>query len=273
MVLRATLDTEEQLGPDYWLSNAGNTASSPARMHAQRWPVIQIIGGQYSDAGAFPPNWIAIPQNQFLLDYSVSGVSSTAGTQLAGPAGAGPAAILIAPGIVSFAGGRRSTRLNVSYINGWPHCGLTATVTAGAITATVDDVTGWPGAFGFIYDDDLTEQINVVSVVANNPTVLSLGNGSLSISVPTGPGTVTFANPVLYTHNRMVPNQPTVMSCLPSSVIWATMCMAASIVFTRGATATSIQQMPGSSVNTGQASSTALIRQAQEVLMPYKRVL
>jgi len=273
MVLRATLDTEEQLGPDYWLSNAGNSSNSPARLHAVRWPIIQVIGGQFSDANAFPPSWQALDATKFLLDYSVSGVSSTAGTQLAGPAGAGPAAILVAPGVVSFAGGRRGTRLNVSYINGWPHCGITATANAGTNTLTVDDVTGWAGAFGFIYDDDLTEQINVTSVVANNPTVLSLGGGSLTISVPTGPGTVTLASNLLYTHNRMVANQPTVMSCLPESVLWATMLMAASIVFTRGATATAIQQMPGSSVNTGQASSMALTKQAQEILQPYKRVL
>lgn len=269
-ILRATLDTEELLGPDYWLSLPGNS-TGPARLHAVRWPIIQILGGQVSNALAFPPSWTALDSTNFLLDYSVSGDVSTS---VAGAAGAGPSAILVKPGVISFANGRRGTRLNVSYVNGWPHCGITASAIAGAVTLTVDDVTGFTGSTAFIYDDDLTEQIKVTSVVATNPIVLSLGGGSLSVTVQSGPGTITLAAPGLqYTHNRMVAGQPTILSSLPESVIWATMLMASAVVFTRGATATTIQAMPGSSMNTGQASSMALMNQAHEILGPYRRVL
>ena len=57
--LRATLSTEEQSGPDYYLTV--QVGSGMGRMILQRWPVTQIVAVNVAAAAGFPTQWTAVP--------------------------------------------------------------------------------------------------------------------------------------------------------------------------------------------------------------------
>ena len=50
--LRATLATEEQSGPDYWLTV--QVGSGMGRMVLQRWPITQIVAVNVAASAGFP---------------------------------------------------------------------------------------------------------------------------------------------------------------------------------------------------------------------------
>ena len=272
--LRASLTSERLLGPDYYLT-IPQGAFGPARLHVSRFPVVRVMGGQISPAQSFPPQWTTLAASQFQLDYSIIGDVST--DPMINAAGAGPAAVLVAPGYISWAGGRRGMRLQVDYISGWRMSGITSQAIAGATSLQVDDVIGWDQLsentnqfpLATIFDDDLSEDVQVSTAVATNPIVTSSG-----VTVQAGPGTLTLRPPGLqYTHNRMTGVSPTLITCMPDSVIWGTTLLAASMALTRGATASTMPAMPGSSSSSGSAAKTALVARAQELLRPYRRPL
>lgn len=143
-VLRATIDTEEVDGPDYTIT----VSRRGARMLLTRWPVLSLISAQYSGANVFPRQYQAIPQNMMALEYSSPGVLGTAAPD---DAGVGPNALIVAPGYLNWAYGRNGWRLQATYVNGWPHAGLTATTglpTSTTATTLVDTAAAWtPAAF------------------------------------------------------------------------------------------------------------------------------
>src|SRR5262249_14999571 len=116
----------------------------------------------------------------------------------------GGQAILVAPGYITWRYGRNGFAVQVSYINGWPHAGITQAASAGDTILHVDDCTGWgitsyygvTGATGTIKDGNEQEVIH--------------GN---STSAAAGPGTITLASPLTYPHET-----GTVVTALPSSV-------------------------------------------------------
>lgn len=252
--LRASVDSETMQGPDFRLTvdNQG-----VARAVTSRWPVLSVLGGRVSARAAFPRQWTTIPASQMEPESTPIGVYGSTGF---GAAGAGGNAILVAPGYVSRAGGRNNATLEVWYLNGWPHAGVTAPSLGGA-TLQVDDVTGFAGASAFIYDGAATEQVQVVSVSADQGVTVPGGS-----SVPTGPGTVTLASPSL-AHDTGV-----VLSALPQAIPWAAILYAAADAETSGAAAITVQALPGSA--TGNAKDVASLRtQAEKLLAPYRRVI
>jgi hypothetical protein len=252
-VLKATIDVEQLSGPgDFRFQLQNNTGR--ARLLMSRSPVLQVLGGQYTPAGAFPATWTTLPATAFRIERPVIGVY---GTSVAGGSGDGGQAILLAPGYVTWLFGRYNTDIQVTYINGWPHTSLTSPATAGSTTLAVDDCTGWgpaagstQGAAGTVYD--AAQEEGIVCTAA---------------SATQGPGTLTLAGPLQFSHGY-----GTLISAMPSSIQQATILLAVSQALVRGSTATTVQAVPGSSVGPG-ASPKDFVDAARLILHPYKRVL
>jgi len=246
-VLRATADPVTMYGPDYYLTVGPNWV---ARMQLPRWPVLSVVSARVSPAAAFPPVWQTIPTDGIRVQNPPVGVP--------GDAGAGCAVALIAPGYVSWQNGRNGYMVELTYLNGWPHTSLTADATSGATTIAVDDVTGWLGATGTIFDGANTEQITVTAV-----TPIVTGTAT-----PIGPGMLTLATSLLNDHVSGV-----LVTTMPENIQWATIMLASAQALTRGATATTIQALPGVRTAMGGGDAGGLIKTATDILNTYARVI
>ena len=251
--LRATLATETQSGPDYWLTV--QVGSGLGRMVLQRWPVTQIVSVQVAASAGFPHQWTSVPAGYWDIERPPMGQY---GTNAPSGAGEGGQAILIAPAYVNWCNGRNGLRVQVQYLHGWPHAGLTTAGTAGTSALVVDDCTGWgppastsggvssTGATGVIYDGASQETIQVTAA-----------------SVTAGPGTLTLASPTTYAHNAGV-----MASALPANVIWSSALFTGADALTRGATTTTVRSLPG---HAGGASGADELRiDAELKLRPYR---
>ncbi len=251
--LHATIDAETLTGPgDFRFQLENNTGR--AIMLLSRSPVTSVLGGQWTPAAAFPPQYTTIAANMFRIKDPVIGIY---GTTSPGGSGDGGQQIYMAPGIVTWLFGRMAYDVTVSYINGWPHASLTAPAAVGATTIQVDDCTGWgpptgltSGATGVVYDGGQQEVVTCTAA-----------------SVASGPGTLTLKNGLYYAHSF-----GTMVSTLPGSIQQATILYAVSQALTRGATATTVQAIPGSSVGPG-ATASMFAEEARKMLAPYRRVL
>lgn len=254
--LRSTLNTETLQGPDYRLTVDN---SGVARAIMSRWPVTELLGGQVSPRVTFPRQWSQIPASAMDMESPPMG---TYGTTVEGAAGAGDQAVLIAPGYVSWFGGRQGYTVQLAYLNGWPHAGLTAPVQAGATQLLVDDVTAFTGASAFVYDGAATEVVNVTAVTATTP--VTLFNGTV---VQTGPGALTLAAPVAGNHIAGI-----TVSALPQDAAQATILFAAAQVLDAGVTSVTVQTVSGSK-QTSQSDRQSLIEEAEDILKPFRRVI
>ncbi len=244
--LRATLDTETLTGPDARLTVQGNGITT---FITERWPVLAVTGGQVSPSTAFPPQWQQIPADQFLIHSPALGFDGSAAS---GAAGAGASRIEIAPGWVGWFAGRNGYRVEVTYINGWPHTGLTAAVAAGVLEIPVDDCTGWAvggGVSGTFRDGDQTETIRVASA-----------------SVQSGPGILTLVAPTAFPHAAGI-----AYTAMPWSVQQATILYATSLALLRGAMAVTAQALPGSQSQGGKGAED-IVTEAEVLLDPYRRI-
>lgn len=263
-VLRATVDTEQDAGPDKWVTI--QQATGNARIMLQRWPVLSIQNVQVASTAVFPRQYIALPAGYYDIERPILGIS---GTTSPAPDGQGGQAILIAPGFVDWSLGRNGYTIRTTYINGWPHTSLTAAATAGASTIQVDDCTGWAistnvvgggtqiapvtgTTTGIVYDSGQQEVIQVTAASAN-----------------AGAGTLTLQNPLAFTHNPGV-----MVSTLPPSVMWAVILFSAAMALTRGATATTVHEIPGAGTGAGSSREPSdLIGEAELLLNPYRRTI
>lgn len=243
--LRATLDTEEIMGPDYRLTVQNN---GMGRVVVSRWPVLSIVAASVTPSTTFPVNFQPIPLNQMRLETALDGLYNSS---VPGAAGAGPSAIDIAPGYVSWNGGRNGFRLRVTYINGWPHAGFTASVASTASTAALDDCTGFTGAMVQIYDGAFTEAIQVASTSAS-----------------VGPGVATFASPLQFDHELGV-----IISALPATIQWATILAAVAESLTRGGMSITAQALPGSQTGGGGINPQSIMEEVKRLVQPYRRII
>lgn len=244
--LRATIDTETQIGPDFRFTLGNNGV---ARLQLSRYPVLAIVSAQYAPATQIPPVWVTIPADALYIESPSIGQQ---GTVAPDAAGAGPTAILVGPGYVSWARGRKGTRLQVTYTNGWPHAGITANAAIGATSLAVDDCTGWVGVRGTVYDGQNTEDVTVTAA-----------------SVTSGPGTLTLGTGLQFAHAPGV-----LFTSMPRSVQQAAIYLAVASTLMRGASATTIQMLPG--MATGGAprlSAEDLQKAAAKLLAPFGRVI
>jgi hypothetical protein len=256
--LRADVAMEELLGPDFRIT-APQGGFSNVRILCSRWPVTQVVGAQVAPASTFPPAWLPIPLTSLRLGFNeVQTVSPVGGTDASG---AGAMFIEMASGYITWAGGRNNWRCQFAYISGWPHTVLTAAANAGDTSLQVDDVTGWAGAGGQVYDGASTEGVKGLSVSATTPMQV------LGATVETGPGTIELVSPLAYPHAV-----GTMVSALPWNIIWATILLAASQALVRGATAIVAPGLPGSMQGAGAGPST-LAKDAYELLKPYRRIM
>lgn len=263
-VFRSTIDNEQYSGPGSYRINV-EQATGNIRWVLTRSPVTEILAVQVSSNAAFPRQWQNLPSGYWDIEVPLIGVY---GSYVSGGSGGGGGqAIYVAPGFASWALGRSGYRFACSYLNGWPHAGLIADVTAGATTMRVDDVTGMTDANLFVYDGASTETVHVASVAADVNVTLPNGGGT----VPAGPGTLTLSAPLLFNHAGSIPATVTV-SAIPTDVLWATVLAATTQALDAGITSVSIQNLPGSQTVGGHGIQE-LITSYEMLLEPYKRVV
>jgi hypothetical protein len=262
--LRAVETTEELEGPNFRVTV--QWSSGNGRLIAARWPVTQVLSMQVSSNSAWPRSWTSLPAGSYEPEFPVDGLYGASVPS----AGAGGQSILFAPGYVTWGNGwtgqwpgaqlngRLSFRVSATYISGWPHTSLTASVAAGATTIPVDDCTGWIltgtsgapiGAAGAIYD--------------------ALGGGQepivcTAVSASSGPGNLTLASPLQYAHPQGI-----AVSAMPQTVLWATALLAAKAALARGATATTSQTTGGRQ----QAGMHPLEAEARQLLSTFRRTV
>ena len=243
-ILRATIDTEEVRGPDFYLTVDSNGV---ARCLLSRFPIAEIVSAQYAPATQIPPQWQSIPTNAMYIEnasYTPAGAVATVGAS-------GPFAVNIAPGYVSWLTGRNSVRLQTTFINGYAHAGLIGSVAVGATTLAIDDCTGMVGATLYIYDGASTEFVSVTAA-----------------STTAGPGAITLAAPTAFAHTAS-PQQPLIVSSMPSDIQEAAIFYATYATLTRGATATTVQNVGGG--QSGSGSGHQMLSDAKEILEAYRR--
>jgi hypothetical protein len=256
-VLRATVDSEELSGPG--AKRVGiQRGTGNGLLIMRRWPVTDVLALQTSPNRAFPRTWTVVLPGQYAVEHPLINLYSDSASATMPDGGT---SIVVAPGYICPR--RNSTRLLVSYTNGWPHTSLTADAAAGDTVLNVDDVTGWTGASGFAYDGSSTESLMVESVSATTPMSLPNGVGTAQ----TGPGTVTLTAPLAYAHLAGV-----VVSALPANVLWATVMAASMQALVAGITSISIPDVPGSQKSSS-GGATDLQVQYKQLLDPFKRII
>jgi hypothetical protein len=241
--LRSTVANEELFGPG--APRVGiQQGTGNGLLIMRRWPVTEVLAIQTAPNRVFPRVWTPVPAGLYEPEHPLINLYSDTASAT-GPDGS--MSIVMAPGYLY--PGRNSTRLLVSYANGWPHTSLTQDADAGATVLNVDDVTGWTGASGFAYDGSATESLMVESVSATTPMNLPNGAGTAQ----SGPGTVTLVSPLAYE-------------------LWATVLAAAMQATEGGIISISVQNMPGS-VSTGGNGSADLATQYRDLLGPFRRIV
>lgn len=256
--LKATVNTEVRNGPDFWITVG---PGGVARYFVTRWPILQLVSAKVSVARTFPPQWQVIEPDQLEIETGDLGLE---GSTAIGSAGDGPAALLIAPGHITWAYGRNGYRLQVVYINGWPHTQVNELASAGDSTLEVDDITAWIGARGTLYDGGNTEDIEVTDAVADD----------LALVPPKGPGTLVLASPLIYRHEVGV-----LCTTMPANIQTAATLLAVNRALMRGPTQLVSQRLAGVQAGGGSQSLAGvrkpedLRKEAELILQPYSRVL
>lgn len=261
MVMRATVDTEYRVGPDYYMTI--QQATGNARIILFRKPILNINSIQVSP-NTFPRTYVTVPSNMYAVEYPGIGFYGTNAPSSASESGQ---SIILSAGFVSWWNGRSGFVVQVQYVNGYPHTSLTQNTAAGVTTIHVDDCTGWApfgaaasvqsnstlGCTGVIYDSGFQEVIQVTAA-----------------SATTGPGTLTLQSATQFAHQAGV-----MISAMPAAVQQAAIYLCSAYALTRGATSTTIHQIPGGAGGSGGDvnSPSALIKRAHCLLDPFKRVI
>jgi hypothetical protein len=263
-ILRATADFELARGPDYRVTVGpgsggayptpwGNSGAQNARIILARWPILQVTSVQTCPNSQWPRQWTPVPAGYYepeMPPVSIYGSISPGGSADGGQA------IIVGGGYINWSLGRNGWLIQVGYLNGWPHCSLTAAATAGASTIAVNDCTAWAitnyygsatGATGRVADSGWQEAVHVTSS-----------------SVAAGPGTLTLASALTYDHAA-----GTLVTTMPASIEQACIYFAAAEALTRGATSTTIHSVGGASQSSG-GGARDLIEEAELLCHPYR---
>lgn len=252
--LRATLNTDTCDAPSL---QCGVNNQGIAEFRTLRFPVLQVLGGGSCPAVTFPRVYTAIPATAMAPK---TGIPGQYGTIVPDAAAVGPNTILIAPGYVTWWRGRGGTSVQVQYLNGWPHCGLTVNALAGDPTIHVDDVTGWPGVTGTIFDGANTETVFVTSVAADFPT---------TGPTPVGPGMLTLQSALLYNHTIPTNDKTILVTSMPPDIQTAACYMAIEQILLEGTQAVTIPTLPGAETHEGGLSAASIHKLAEDKLGTY----
>ncbi len=267
-ILRATADVELVHGPDYRVTVGpasggsfptpywGNSGATNARIILSRWPVLQVTGVKTCPSNVWPRSWTSVPSGFFEPEVPSLGVY---GSIAPGGSAEGGQAILVGGGYINRCLGRNGWAIEVSYVNGYPHCSLTSAVAAGDATIPVNDCTGWAitnyygtytGATGRVVDSGQQEAIHVTAA-----------------SVTAGPGTLTLSSPLGYPHQA-----GTLVTTLPASVEQACIYFATAEALTRGATSTTIHAV-GGAAQSSDSGARALIEEGELLVHAFRRTI
>jgi len=267
-ILRATADVELLHGPDYRVTVGpasggswptpywGNSGPQNARIILSRWPVLQVTGVKVCPNGVWPRSWTAVPAGFFEPEMPQIGIYNSIAP---GGSAEGGQAILVGGGYIDKSNGRNGWAIEVTYVNGYPHCSLTSAVAAGATTIPVNDCTGWAitnyygtytGATGRVVDSGQQEAVHVTAS-----------------SVTAGPGNLTLAAPLGYPHQA-----GTLVTTLPASVEQACIYFATAEALTRGATSTTIHAV-GGAPQSSDSGARALIEEGELLIHAFKRTV
>jgi hypothetical protein len=267
-ILRATVDTELARGPDFRVTVGpasggafptpwwGNSAAQNARIILTRWPVLQVTSVQTCPNNLWPRQWTTVPSGYYEPENPPTSIYNSVAP---GGSADGGQAIVVGGGYINWCLSRNGWVIQVSYINGWPHCSLTAAATAGTTTLAVNDCTGWAitnyygtatGATGRIADSGWQEAVHVTAA-----------------SVTAGPGTLTLSSALGYDHAA-----GTIVTTLPSSVEQACIYFAAAEALTRGATSTTIHSV-GGAAQSSSGGARELIEEGELLIHAFRRTL
>lgn len=254
-VLRATVDKERAYGPDYYVTSSGGNA----RVILSRFPITDFLQVGVSP-NTFPRSWNVVPSGYYEVEYPPVGLY---GSTAPSAAGDGSQFVLIGGNYVNWGLGRNGYAIEAVYMNGWPHTSLIEDAAEGAETLVVDDVTGWTGAAGFIYDGGDTETATVTAVAADVPFPLPFNNATVAAGI----GELTLSTPTSFAHAA-----GTVVSALPQVIMQAAILTTAIQALDSGILAATIQSMPGS-VTMGGHGIADLTTQYQIYLKDFKRTI
>lgn len=267
-ILRATADVELARGPDYRTTVGpasggayptpywGNSGAQNARIILARWPILQVTGVKTCPNNLWPRQWTALPAGFFEPEVPSLGVY---GSIAPGGSADGGQAVIVGGGYINWCYGRNGWAIEVSYINGYPHCSLAAACAAGDTTISVNDCTGWAiqnyyqtytGATGRVVDSGQQEAVHVTAS-----------------SVAAGPGTLTLSSALHYPHQA-----GTIVTTMPASIEQACILFAASEALTRGATSTTIHAV-GGGAQASDGGAKALAEEAELLCHPFKRTI
>lgn len=251
--LRATIATETSTGPGL-PRIASDRRTRKGAIVTRRWPVTAVEAIQVSPSISFPSAWSLVPAGQWKIRNPV--ILSAAPAPGTGPQGGN--AIDVAPGYITWDRDKGGFDVMTSYQHGWPHAGVATAALAGAQTLAVDDVTGWAGAVGFVYDGTSTELIEVTAAVATTPVQLP----GVAGTVQAGPGTLTLAAPLGFAHTAGV-----IVSALPPDAIRAT-ALHAAVIALETIDAIATQSLSGRMAG----GTSVLAEEAEMILDDYVRV-
>lgn len=223
-------------------------------MILSRWPVLQVTGVQTCPNNLWPRQWTSLPAGFF--EPEVPPLSIFGSVAPGGSAEGGQAAI-IGGGFINWDNGRNGWAIQVTYVNGFPHCSLTSAVTAGATSLPVNDCTGWgitsyygvTGATGKIEDSGAQEAVHVTAASATS-----------------GPGNLTVPA-ITYAHAA-----GTLVTTMPGSIQQACIYFATAEALTRGATSTTIHSV-GGAAQSSSGGARELIEEGELLCHAYKRTL
>ena len=267
-VLRATADDELLYGPDYWVTTGpasggswltpywGNTQATNTRLIVSRWPVLTVTGVQICPNNLWPRQWTSLPAGYAEPERPPLSIY---GSVAPGGSAEGGQGVIVGGGYINKAYGRNGWAIQVSYLNGWPHCSLTAACAAGDMTIQVNDTTGWAitnyygtatGATGRVVDSGQQEAVHVTAS-----------------TVTAGPGTLTLSSALNYPHQAGV-----LVTTMPASIEQACIYFATAEALTRGATSTTIHAV-GGAAQSSSAGARELIEEGELLIHAFRRTL
>ena len=266
--LRATVDVELHWGPDYRVTVGpasggsfptpywGNSAAQNAKIILYRWPVLEVTGVKVCPSNVWPQTWTDIPSGFFAPLVPPTGIY---GSIAPGGSAEGSQTVIVGGGYINKTLGRNGWAIEVTYLNGYPHCSITQAAAAGDTTLHVNDTTAWAitnyygtftGATGRVVDSGQQEAVHVTAA-----------------STTAGPGILTLSSALSYPHEAGV-----IVTTLPAVIDQACIYFAAAEALTRGATSTTIHAVGGAAQSSDKGAED-LIAEGELLLHAYKRTI
>ena len=249
MPVRCTSDTE-QIGVNGY--RAAVRSDSVLVIQPRRWPVLAVANLQVRPAQGNATTWVVIAASDILP------ILNAGSDELA--AGIGTREVWVLGHGVPWRSLPDSYVAQLTYTNGWPHGGLTASAAVGATTLTVDASAGWTDLIALqttyqaeLPDGGATEVVTVTAATANND----------------GTATLTLSAGLANQHAAGI-----ICTTLPRTLWLAAGFYAAHLALRRGSYAIAVPPLRGNGGGGKLPASpdSGFLQEAQDLLAPYRRV-